>query len=484
MTIRWGSYKVKGIYDELMRATGKPREAAKPLCDFLRTLTDKDIAEYKSAANLATHVTGVTFTVYNQEEGSLERVWPFDIVPAIIPAAEWRLIESGVTQRLEAINLFIHDLYHEQKIIKDKVLPIEVLNHSINFRQQCIGITPAKNIWAPICGVDLVRDNQGSFFITEDNCRIPADVSYMLENRLVMQRVFPDIYSDSNILPIDNYTSQLHNLLAALSPRKTASPVMVVLTPGTDNTAYFEHSYLAQQIGAELVEGRDLYVDGDNIVYMRTIEGFSRVDVIYRCVDDLLLDPEVFNPDSTLGVPGLMRAWRTGNVALANAPGTGVADNNIVYSYVPEIIKYYLDEEPKINNVESYRCVTKTEREYVLANLENFIIKPANITEEQEVFIGPQASRTQCNSLKRLIKHDPYNYIAQPVLNLSTTPTLIGNRVEARHLDLKLFALQGNKVQVTPGGLSRVALSKDALAANSVQRGISKDTWVVGMEAR
>jgi len=482
MSIRWGSYKVKGIYDELMRVSGKPREAAKPLCDFLRTLTDKEISEYKSAANLATHVTGVTFTVYNQEEGSLERVWPFDIIPRIIASTEWHTIESAVTQRINALNLFIHDIYHDQKIIKDKVFPLDVLKHSANFHEQCIGITPANNIWAHICGLDLVRDNQGSLYVTEDNLRIPADVSYMLENRLVMQRVFPDIYAEYNILPVDNYASQLHAMLAALSPRKTARPVIVVLTPGSHYATYFEHSYLAQQIGAELVEGRDLYVDGDNIVYMRTIDGFTRIDVVYRCVDEVLIDPEVFNPDSTLGVPGLMRAWRTGNIALANAPGTGIADNNTVYSYVPAIIKYYLDEEPKINNVETYRCFNKSDREYVLANLENLIVKPANITEDCGIFIGPQASRAQCNSLKRLIKNDPYNYIAQPILDLSTTPTLIGNRVETRHLDLKLFALAGNKVQVTPGGLTRAALSSDSLAANSVQHGISKDTWIVDLE--
>lgn len=482
MTIRWGSYKVKGRYDELIRVSGKPHEAAKPLCDFLRSLTDREIAEYKAAANLATHVMGITFSVYNEEEESLERAWPLDIIPRIITSTDWHPIKDGTTQRVNALNLFIQDIYHEQRIVKDKVLPIEILINSANFREQCMGIAPPKNIWTHIYSADLIRDSSGTNYILEDNVRIPSDVSYMLENRLVMQRLYPDLFEDYNILPIENYSSQLHNLLASLSPRENKKPEIVVLTPGIYDSTYFEHSYLAQQMGAKLVEGQDLYVDEDDIVYMRTIEGLSRVDVIYRCVDELLIDPEVFDSDSTLGVPGLMRAWRSGNVALANPPGTGVADNKLVYSYVPEIIKYYLDEDPTINNVETYRCFNKTEREYVLENIEKLIIKPTNATNRSGMLIGPQASRAECNKFKRLIKHAPYNYIAQTILSLSTIPTLIGNRVESRHLDSKIFILSGNNIQVTNGGLTRVALNTKSTIDHAAQPGISKDTWVIDME--
>jgi len=342
-------------------------------------------------------------------------------------------------------------------------------------------MTPPGNIWTNIYGPNLVRDNNGILYIEEDNLRIPSDVSYMLENRLVMQRVFPDLFSNYTILPIENYSSQLYDMLISLSPREIDKPEIVVLTPGINHTTYFEHSYLAQQMGVELVKGRDLYVDEDDIAYMRTIEGLTRIDVIYRCVDESAADTEVFDPDSTLGVVGLMRSWRAGKVALANPPGTGVADNKLVYSYVPEIIKYYLDEDPLINNIETYRCFNKSERDYVIANIEKLVVKPVDDSSGSEVLIGPQASRAQCSKFKRLIKHAPNNYIAQPMLNLSTIPTLVGNRVEPRQLDLRLFILSGRKIQVTSGGLTRVALNKESIVDNAIQKGISKDTWIVDM---
>lgn len=482
MAIRWGSYKVKGFHDELIRVAGRPRPAAQALCKYLRALKDPDIQEYKAAADTAIHVMGITFRVYTEEEGAIDRAWPFDIIPRIIDRREWLQVEAGLEQRVKALNLFIDDLYHDQRIVKDGVFPESLLADSKNFRPQCIGIDPPHRVWAHICGSDLVRDADGTLYVLEDNLRVPSGVSYMLENRQVMKRVFPELFEDYNILPVDDYASQLYDMLASLSPRPGDQPEIVVLTPGVFNSAYFEHAYLAQQMGAELVEGSDLVVGADDIVYMRTIEGPSRVDVIYRRIDDMFLDPEAFDPDSMLGVPGLMRAWKAGNVALANAPGAGVADDKVVYSYVPEIIKYYLDQDPLIPNVPTYRCINKPERDYVIANIDKLVVKPANESGGYGMLIGPQASREECDKFINLIRHDPRNYIAQPMLNLSTAPTLVGNRVEPRHLDLRPFILSGEHTYVTTGGLTRVALRKGSTVVNSSQGGGSKDTWVVDME--
>jgi uncharacterized circularly permuted ATP-grasp superfamily protein len=483
MTIRWGSYKVRGLYDELIRVAGKPRPVADALCQYLRNLKDSEIEEYKTASDMAIHVMGVSFTVYTEEDGSIDRAWPFDIIPRVIPKSEWTTIEKGLKQRVHALNLFIDDLYHEQKIVKDGIFPASLLKDSVNFRKQCIGIDPPGGIWAHICGSDLVRDKNGVMYVLEDNLRVPSGVSYMLENRLVMKRVFPDLFAEQSILPVDDYPSQLYDMLAAISPRKIEQPEIVVLTPGIYNSAYFEHAYLAQQMGAELVEGRDLMVDDDDCVYMLNVEGPSRVDVIYRRVDDMFIDPEVFNADSTLGVPGLMRAWKAGNVALANAPGAGVADDKVVYSYVPEIIQYYLDEEPLIGNVPTYKCINPEDKAYVLEHISELVIKPANESGGYGMLIGPQATKKECEHFRKLIKRDPRNYIAQPMLTLSTAPTLVGNRVEPRHLDLRPFILSGpNSTYVTTGGLTRVALRKGSMVVNSSQGGGSKDTWIVDDE--
>ncbi|MDZ7803864.1 circularly permuted type 2 ATP-grasp protein [Thiohalophilus sp.] len=483
MAIRWGSYKVKGIYDELIRVSGRPRPAAKVLCDYLRALKDRDIEEYRAAAETAIHVMGITFTVYTEEEGSIDRAWPFDIIPRIIDRKEWQQVEAGLKQRVKALNLFIDDLYHQQQIVKDGVFPEELLKDSKNFRPQCVGVDPPHGIWAHICGSDLVRDSDGTIYVLEDNLRVPSGVSYMLENRQIMKRVFPELFENYNILPVDDYPSQLYDMLASLAPRGVEQPEIVVLTPGIYNSAYFEHAYLAQQMGAELVEGSDLVVDKDNMVYMRTIEGLSQVDVIYRRIDDMFLDPEAFDPESMLGVPGLMRAWKAGNVALANAPGAGVADDKVVYSYVPEMIQYYLNEEPLIGNVPTYRCINKSERDYVIENLAKLVVKPANESGGYGMLIGPQASQEERDKFVNLIRRDPRNYIAQPMLTLSTAPTLIGNRVEPRHLDLRPFILSGQKIDVTTGGLTRVALRKGSTVVNSSQGGGSKDTWIVDMES-
>jgi len=482
MAIRWGSYKVKGLYDELIRAAGKPRDAARPLCDYLRSLSDKEIEEYKAAVDLAIRVMGITFTVYTQEEGSIDRAWPFDFIPRIIDKKEWDRIEQGLIQRVHALNLFIDDIYHKQKIVKDHIFPAELLEDSVNFRKQCIGINPPRGVWAHICGSDLVRDKDGTMYVLEDNLRVPSGVSYMLENRLVMKRVFPDLFENYSILPVDEYSSNLYDMLAELSPRKIEQPEVVVLTPGIYNSAYFEHSYLAQQMGAELVQGSDLYVDEKDTVYMRTVNGLSRVDVIYRRIDDLFLDPEAFNPETILGVPGLMRAWKAGKVALANAPGAGVADDKVVYSYVPDIIKYYLDEDPIIPNVPSYRCIIKEERDYVIQNIDKLVVKPANESGGYGMLIGPQATKAEREKFVNLIRRDPRNYMAQPMLTLSTAPTLVDGHVEPRHLDLRPFILSGSTTKVTMGGLTRVALRKGSTVVNSSQGGGSKDTWIVDME--
>lgn len=483
MTIRWGSYKVTNLYDELLRAAGKPREAAEILCGYLRGLTDKNLEEYKVAADSAIHVMGISFRVYHEDEGSIDRAWPFDIIPRIIDKQEWLKIEKGLKQRVKALNMFIDDLYNDQKIVKDGVFPANLLKKSKNFLPQCKGVHPPLGIWAHICGSDLVRDNDGTVYVLEDNLRVPSGVSYMLENREVMKRVFPEMFEQYSILPVDDYPSHLYDMLCQISPRDIEQPEIVILTPGIYNSAYFEHAYLAQQMGAEVVEGRDLFVDDDDIVYMRTIEGPARVDVVYRRVDDHFIDPEAFNPDSLLGVPGLMRAWQAGNVALANAPGSGVADDKVVYAFVPDIIRYYLNEEAIIPNVPTYKCINKEERDHVIENIHNMVVKPANESGGAGMLIGPHSSKAECEKFKRLIRRDPRNYVAQPMLMLSTAPTLIENKAEPRHLDLRPFVLSGKDIQVTMGGLTRVAMRKGSIVVNSSQGGGSKDTWIVDMEA-
>jgi uncharacterized circularly permuted ATP-grasp superfamily protein len=482
MSIDWKSYDPNGFYDELISSPGYPRAAARTLTSYLRSLSDEEIHERKAAAEHAIVEMGITFTVYT-EGGNIDRAWPFDIIPRIIPRKEWARVEEGLRQRVTALNLFINDLYNEQKIIRDKVFPREVLAQSRNFREQCVGIQPAHGVWAHICGSDLVRDKEGTLYVLEDNLRVPSGVSYMLENRQVTKRVFPELFENYSILPVDEYPSHLFDMLASLSPRPLDYPEVVVLTPGIHNSAYFEHSFLAQRMGAELVEGSDLVVCDDDCVYMRTIGGLERVDVVYRRIDDLFLDPEAFNPDSLLGAPGLMRAWRKGNVALANAPGAGVADDKVVYAFVPEIIRYYLDQDPIIPNVPTWRCMYKDEREHVLAHLDELVIKPANESGGYGMLIGAHASKRQRAEFADLIRKDPRNYIAQPTLALSTTPTLCDGHLEPRHVDLRPFVLQGVRTDVTAGGLTRVALRKGSLVVNSSQGGGSKDTWIVDTES-
>ncbi len=473
----WTSYPTTGAWDELI-ADGHPRPELAGLSDYLARLTIDEIIDRQAAADLAIRAMGVTFAVYQDGE-NIDRAWPFDVLPRVIVADEWRRTEAGLIQRMEALNHFIADLYGDQKIIHDGVFPDDLLADSMNFRRECVGVEPPLDIWAHIAGCDLIRDAEGTFLVLEDNLRVPSGVSYMLENRAVTKRVFPELFRDLDIMPVDGYASRLHQLLASLSPRPDDEPRICVLTPGVYNSAYFEHSFLAQEMGVDLVEGTDLMVDPDNIVWMRTIDGLARVDVIYRRIDDLFLDPEVFRKDSVLGVPGLMRAWSAGTVAIANAPGAGVADDKVVYTYVPDLIHYYLSEEPKIDNVPTWRCLEDAARSHVLANLDDLCVKPANESGGYGIFLGPFATRSDKEKIREQIIADPRNFIAQPVIALSTAPTLCDRQLLPRHLDLRPFVLSGADRHVTEGGLTRVALREGSLVVNSSQGGGSKDTWII-----
>lgn len=481
MRVNWKTYNPGSFYDEIISSPGYARQPARRLASHLKSLTHEELQQKKMAAELAIKTMGISFTVYN-DAGNIDREWPFDIIPRIIAEKEWNKTSLGLTQRLKALNCFIHDIYNDQKILKDKVVPKELILNSVNFREQCVGIKPKFDVWAHICGTDLIKDDSGEFYVLEDNLRVPSGVSYMLENRRVTKRVFPELFEDYyNIRPVIEYPNQLFDTLAAISPRAAEYPEVAVLTPGVYNSAYFEHSYLAQRMGAQLVEGSDLVVEKDK-VFMRTIDGLSQLDVIYRRIDDMFLDPSVFNKDSVLGVNGLFKAWVKGNVGLANAPGAGVADDKIIYTYVPQIIKYYLDEDPILPNVPSFLCVDKQQRQHVLQNLDKLVVKPANESGGYGMLIGPQASKKELAEFASKIKADPRNYMAQPLIALSTVPILGDRVVEPRHVDLRPFVLQADKSYVTDGGLTRVAMVKGSFVVNSSQGGGSKDTWIVGDE--
>jgi uncharacterized circularly permuted ATP-grasp superfamily protein len=474
----WPSYRPGPFYDELVDARGAPRRAAELLWRHFAALGPESLAERQQAADREMRAIGVTFTVYEGAAG-VDRTWPFDIIPRVIPSDEWKLIESGLVQRLNALNLFIDDVYHDQRSVSSGVVPAELVTGSPNFRRECVGIDPPGGIWAHICGSDLIRDADGTVYVLEDNLRVPSGVSYLLENRMVAKHVFPEMFRHYSIEPVDPYIGRLANLLASVSP-STGDPTIVVLTPGIYNSAYFEHAFLAQQLGVELVEGGDLVVLDDDCVYARTIDGLQRVDVIYRRIDDLYLDPEVFVPDSMLGVPGLMRAWRAGRVALVNAPGAGIADDKKVYCYVPDIIRYFLDEEPILATVPTLRCGDDESRRYVLGNLERLVVKPANESGGYGVVVGTQATPAVLAEAARRIEAEPHKWVAQPIIPLSTAPTLCDGKVAPRHVDLRPFTLLGPEgAYVTRGGLTRVARQSGSLVVNSSQGGGSKDTWVV-----
>jgi len=479
MHIDWSAYSAPGLHDELIGPGGGPRAAGRALIRYLSELEGEEIGVRQQAAELAIKSMGITFTVYHEQGGSIDRAWPLDIIPRTISRKEWQKIEKGLKQRATALNCFIDDVYHDQRIIADGVVPLDLIASSKNFRPVCMGVDPPLKCWAHICGTDLVRDKDGTVYVLEDNLRVPSGVSYMIENRQVVKRVFPELFDSAAILPVDDYPSQLHDILVALSPRRESRPEVVVLTPGIYNSAYFEHAYLARQMGCELVEGRDLAVHDDDCVYMRTIRGWTRVDVIYRRIDDDFLDPEAFRPDSMLGVRRLMRAWAKGNVALANAPGAGVADDKLVYTYVPEIIRYYLDEAPILPNVPSWRCREACELDHVLEHIDSLVVKPVDGSGGYGMLMGPMASQRERAQFAAALKADPRAYIAQPVIMLSTVPTFVGDRLEPRHVDLRPFILSGPTTEVTTGGLTRVALRKGTLIVNSSQGGGSKDTWII-----
>jgi uncharacterized circularly permuted ATP-grasp superfamily protein len=470
------------LWDELIDGEGRSRPASAELMEQLAALERAELQERQDLAELHILTMGITFTVYNDGRG-IDRAWPFDIIPRVIAADEWRRVERGLVQRLTAINRFIDDMYHDQRIIADQVFPAELLEHSVNFRPECRGASPRYGVWAHICGSDLVRDADGTMYVLEDNLRVPSGVSYVLENRAISKRVFADLFAKQSILPVDSYTDELNRMLVSIAPEGITEPTIAVLTPGIYNSAYFEHSFLAQRLGAALVEGADLVVGDDDCVYMKTIGGRERVHVIYRRVDDLFIDPEVFRPDSELGAAGLMRAWRAGNVAIANAPGAGVADDKAVYAWVPDMIRYYLGEEPLIPNVPTYRCLYEDERRYVIDHIEQLVVKPANESGGYGILIGDRATRSELDAHIRMIEADPRNWVAQPILALSTVPTLCDGEIEPRHVDLRPFILSGRGHYVTAGGLTRVALRKGSLVVNSSQGGGSKDTWIVETEA-
>jgi uncharacterized circularly permuted ATP-grasp superfamily protein len=477
----WTNYQADKAYDEMINAQGNTRPLCSKLGKYLQSLGAEALKGRRSAAEAAILEMGITFTVYS-EKGNIDRAWPFDIIPRLIEFQEWKGIETGLKQRLKALNCFIEDVYNEQAIIKDGLLPADLIHSSTNFRPECVGMHPKFGSWANICGSDLVRDGAGVMYVLEDNLRVPSGVSYMIENRVVTKRVFPELFQNLNVMPADTYPAKLFEMLASLAPDGIDQPQIAVLTPGIYNSAYFEHAFLAQRMGVELVEGNDLVVKEDNCVYMRTVKGLDKVDVIYRRIDDLFLDPEVFNEDSALGVKGLMRAWKAGNVALANAPGAGVADDKVVYAYVPEMIRYYLNEEPILPNVPTYLCGEPDQLAYVLDHLSELVVKPANESGGYGMLVGPHSNPKEIKKFHKLIRSNPRNYIAQPTLALSTCPTLCNDHLEPRHIDLRPFILQGENSFVTAGGLTRVALRAGSLVVNSSQGGGSKDTWIINTE--
>jgi uncharacterized circularly permuted ATP-grasp superfamily protein len=462
-------------YDEMLEADGTCREHYLPFFEMIKTIPVEKLKQLQYTTDKAQMAMGMTFNVYHDKQG-IEKILHLDIIPRIISAKEWKKIEAGLKQRIYALNLFIQDIYNEQKILKDRVLPRELVESCPGYLKQCNGLTPPKGIWCHITGTDLVRDKDGEFYVLEDNLRCPSGVSYQLESREIIKRVFPNLLSKMGVAPISNYPSRLLSILQFLSEKK--KPVVGVLTPGVYNSAYFEHSYLALAMGVELVIGQDLVVM-NNRVYMQTTSGLQQIDVLYRRIDDTFLDPLVFNPESLLGVPGIYSAYKAGNIALANAPGTGIADDKAIYAFVPKIIRYYLDEEPALPNVRTYICSEKSDFDYVLAHLDDLVVKETNAAGGYGMMIGPRASNQEKQTFKHLIKSNPRNYIAQPTLSLSTVPTLADSGLEPRHVDLRPYVLYGEEIEVIPGAFTRVALKRGSLVVNSSQGGGSKDTWVI-----
>ncbi len=465
------------FYDELLGGRDKPADHTLPIRERLDAIGLDDLRRRAQEAERELYNLGITFLVYS-ERNAIDRILAFDVIPRVISAAEWAHIEAGIIQRATALNLFLHDIYHGQKILKDGIIPAELVLGNPNFRPQMTGLDVPFDTYVHTLGVDLVRDGDGTFRVLEDNARVPSGVSYVVENRHMMLRAFPDLMADIGIRPVDNYGVKLLEALSEIAPPAAKDPQVVLLSPGAYNSAYFEHVFLAREVGVPLVEGRDLVVENDR-VYMKTTNGLARVDSIYRRIDDAFLDPLAFRPNSLLGVPGIMEAYRKGNVALANAVGTGVADDKAVYCYVPRMIKYYLDQDPILPNVETNICRERDALNHTLANLERLVVKPVGEAGGYGITIGPRASREQLDACRAKLLEDPGNYISQPVIPLSVCPTVMEDGIEPRHVDLRPFAITGKSTWVLPGGLSRVALRKGTLIVNSSQGGGSKDTWVL-----
>jgi uncharacterized circularly permuted ATP-grasp superfamily protein len=464
-------------YDEMFDSARAPRAHYASLHESLIELGPEELERRDRVADLTMRQQGITFTVYGRDQG-VERIIPFDPIPRLIAPAEWDRIERGLKQRVRALNLFIHDVYHERLILKDRIVPPELVFGATGYRRECVGLQVPRDVYIHVSGIDLIRDCDGSFLVLEDNGRTPSGVSYVLKNRQVMKQVFPLLFSQYNVRPVDDYTDNLLAVLRSIAPPGCDDPTVVVLTPGIYNSAYYEHSFLARQMGVELVEGRDLVLDRGQI-FRRTTRGLQRVDVIYRRVDDDFLDPLTFRSDSMLGVAGLIGAYHSGNVGLANALGTGVADDKGIYPFVPEMIRFYLREEPIIANVETFRPLIPSHRQHILANLEKLVVKAVDASGGYGMLIGPASTKEQRDEFARKIEANPRGYIAQPTINLSRHPTLVDGRLDGRHVDLRPFVLYGEEIVVMPGGLTRVALPEGSLVVNSSQGGGTKDTWVL-----
>ncbi len=471
------TYDPEGFYDELIDQDGKPRPGVQLLVDKIESLPKDDLKQRQKEAEALLLKMGITFNVYGQDQGT-EKIFPFDLIPRIIPDTDWQRIEAGLKQRIFALNEFLQDVYNDKKILKDKIVPKELILSSKTYRKECEGFTPPKKIWCHVTGTDLIRGADGNFYVLEDNLRCPSGVSYVLENRQVLKRTFPHVFEKSRVRPVDEYPGKLLDMLEYLAPSGVHSPTIGVLTPGIYNSAYFEHSFLSQQMGVELVEGRDLIVS-DGYVHMLTTKGLKRIDVLYRRIDDDFIDPAVFRPDSLLGVKGLIEVYKNGRLAMANAPGTGIADDKVVYAYVPKIIKYYTGEDPILPNVPTYICDEEKDRRYVLSHLEELVVKAANESGGYGMLVGPHSTAEEREQFAKLIIEQPRNYIAQPTISLSRVPTIVNDHLEGRHVDLRPYVIFGEDIYVQPGGLTRVALKKGSLVVNSSQGGGSKDTWVL-----
>jgi len=474
----FSNYDPGPFFDEMFEAPGRVRPHYASLLKRFEELSEEDFFRKRDAVNLSFLRQGITFTVYGEDEGT-ERIFPFDLVPRIIPNSEWQNLCKGLEQRIRALNLFLHDIYHDQKILKDKVIPEHYVLSAKHFRKEFVGFDVPGDIYIHICGTDLIRDDSGQYLVLEDNGRCPSGVSYVMENRQAMKRAFPGFFPQAGVRPVLDYANNLHQVLRHISPNPHIdNPTVAVLTPGPYNSAYFEHCFLARQMGVEIVEGRDLIVE-NNKVFMRTISGKQQVDVLYRRIDDDFLDPEVFRKDSILGVPGLVRAFQAGNLGLANCIGTGVADDKVMYYFVPHMIKYYLGEEPLLPNVETWLASEEKDLPYILENMENLVVKAANEAGGYGMLIGPKATKDEVKQFRDAVKANPRNYIAQTPISLSRHPTYCDDAFGGRHIDLRPYILYGEDVKILPGGLTRVALKKGSLVVNSSQGGGSKDTWVL-----